>query len=149
VDPPENDTMNEKPRPKNESLFARGLAEKIIIRGALIGVCTILAFLAGKYYGFDIVTCRTLALSTLIISQLVHVFECRSERHSIFQINIFTNIYLVGAVTISMILLLSVMYVPFLQLIFHTAGLNINQWGIVIFFSGIIAFINSVYLFFK
>jgi len=149
VDPPDTDIMNGKPRPKNESIFARGLAEKIIVRGCLIGICTILAFLIGKYYGFDLKTCRTLALSTLIMSQLIHVFECRSERHSIFQINIFTNLYLVFAVLISITLLGLVLYNPFLQTIFHTTALNINQWGVVIFFSGIIAFINSVYLFFK
>ena len=94
-------------------------------------------------------TCRTLALCTLVMSQLIHVFECRSERHSIFQIKLFTNPYLVGAVTISIILLCSVLYVPFLQGVFHTVALSLNEWLIVIFFSGIIAFINSVYLLIK
>lgn len=149
VDPPDSDIMSGKPRPKNESIFARGLSEKIIVRGSLIGACTVLAFIAGRYYGYDLTTCRTLALSTLIMSQLIHVFECRSERHSIFEIKLFTNPYLVGAVAISITMLLCVLYVPFMQAVFHTAGLNLGQWGIVIFFSGIIALINSLYLYFK
>ena len=94
-------------------------------------------------------TCRTLALCTLVMSQLIHVFECRSERHSIFQIKLFTNPYLVGAVAISISLMCSVLYVPFLQNVFHTVALSLNQWLIVMFFSGIIAFINSVYLLIK
>lgn len=147
VDPPDADIMYQKPRPKNEHIFARGLKEKILIRGSLIGTCTVLAFLAGKYYGMNLNTCRTLALSTLILSQLIHVFECRSEKHSIFEIKLFTNPYLVGAVLVSIMMLCSVMYIPFLQRVFKTVALNFGQWMIVVFFSGIIAFINSLYLF--
>jgi Ca2+-transporting ATPase len=149
VDPPEGDIMRGKPRAKNESIFARGLSEKIIVRGTLIGVCTVLAFVIGLYLGFDLKTARTMALCTLIISQLIHVFECRSEKHSIFEISLFTNLYLLAAVSISMIMLLCTIYVPFLQMVFHTSALMISQWVIVLFFSGIIAFMNSLYLYFK
>lgn len=147
IDPPDPDIMFQRPRPKNESVFARGLTEKIMIRGSLIGVCTVLAFLAGKYYGFSLNACQTLALSTLVMSQLIHVFECRSEKHSIFEIKLFTNPYLVGAVLVSITMLMGIIYIPFFQKIFHTVALNIGQWAIVIFLSGIIAFINSVYLY--
>lgn len=105
--------------------------------------------MAGSYYGFTLETCRTLALSTLVMSQLIHVFECRSERHSIFEIKYFTNIYLVGAVAISIVMLISILYIPFMQNVFHTVALNLAQWLIVIFFSGTIAFINSLYLYMK
>ncbi|WP_315068415.1 cation-translocating P-type ATPase [uncultured Clostridium sp.] len=149
VDPPEQDIMRQPPREKKESIFARGLVEKITIRGSLIGLCTLLSFMVGRYYRMNLETCRTIALCTLIMSQLIHVFECRSERHSIFQIKVFTNPYLVGAVSISMILMCSVLYVPFLQEIFHTVALSVKQWLIVLFFSGIIALINSVYLLIK
>lgn len=149
VDPPDKDIMLEKPRDKGEGIFSRGLSEKIILRGCLIGVCTILSFLIGKLLGMDLATCRTLTLGTLILSQLIHVFECRSEHHSIFEIKLFTNLYLVGAVLISILMLIIVIYVPYMQIIFHTVPLNIFQWLIVIFFSGIIALINSLYLYFK
>lgn len=147
VDPPDSDIMLRRPRGKNESVFARGLKEKILLRGSLIGVCTVLAFLSGKYYGMNLQTCRTLALGTLVMSQLIHVFECRSESHSIFEIKLFTNIYLVGAVLVSISMLLSIIYIPFLQGVFHTVPLNLAQWVIIMFFSGSIAFINSLYLF--
>ncbi|WP_346928253.1 calcium-translocating P-type ATPase, PMCA-type [Clostridium sp.] len=144
VDPPNKNIMYEKPRRKGESVFARGLKEKILIRGALIGVCTVLAFLAGKYYGYGLEVCRTLALGTLICSQLIHVFECRSEKYSLFEINPFTNMYLIGSVVISVTALLLVIYVPVLQGIFHTMSIGIGQWAIIVFFSGIISFINSI-----
>lgn len=149
VDPPDSDIMGEKPRKKDEDIFARGLVEKIVIRGALIGICTLLTFIAGMYYGFSIKTCRTMTLSTLVLSQLIHVFECRSERHSIFEIKLFTNPYLVGAVSVSIVMLLSIIYIPFLVAVFQTTMLNLGQWLIVVFFSGIIAMINSLYLYRK
>lgn len=148
VDPPDKDVMYEMPRAKDESIFSRGLKEKILIRGCLIGVCTVLSFLVGKYFHMSLKTSRTIALGTLILSQLIHVFECRSEKHSIFEIKLFTNMYLVGAVSLSIIMLMAVIYVPFLRIVFHTSSLNIGQWLIIIFFSGVIAMINSLYLFF-
>lgn len=149
VDPPDKDIMSQRPRRKDEGIFARGLMEKIIIRGSLIGVCTLLSFIGGSYYGYSLDTSRTMALSTLVLSQLIHVFECRSENHSIFEINLFTNMYLVGAVTVSIIMLLSIIYVPVLMAIFHTTALNLGQWLIVVVCSSTIAFINSVYLWIK
>jgi Ca2+-transporting ATPase len=147
VDPPEKDIMYERPRPKNESIFARGLTEKIALRGSLIGICTVLAFIVAKRYNYSLECSRTIALSTLVLSQLIHVFECRSEKHSLFEINPFTNIYLIGAVLVSVTMLLSIIYIVPLQAVFDTVALNFGQWLIVFFFSGIIAFINSMYLF--
>ena len=149
VDPADKDIMLQKPRSKNESIFARGLWSKIMVRGVLIGVCTLLAFILGRFSRYDLATCRTIALITLVMSQLLHVFECRSERHSIFEIKIFTNIYLVLAALTSLIMVLSILYIPFLANVFDTVPLNIAQWGIVAFFSGIIFIINSIYLFIR
>ncbi len=147
VDPGDKDIMMQKPREKNESIFARGLKEKIILRGSLIGICTVMAFIAGKYYGMSLETCRTLALGTLIMSQLIHVFECRSERYSLFEINPFTNMYLIGAVGLSLLSLIAIVYMPIFQKIFKTVSLDLGQWLIILFFSGTIAFINSLYIF--
>ncbi|MDO4534288.1 MAG: calcium-translocating P-type ATPase, SERCA-type [Clostridium perfringens] len=149
VDPADKDIMNQQPRDKKEGIFARGLTEKILVRGCLIGICTLLSFIGGMYYGMTLETCRTMALATLVMSQLFHVFECRSERHSIFEINLFTNPYLVLAVSTSIIMLLSIIYIPFFRAIFHTTILGLNNWLLVLFCSSVIFFINSIYLFIK
>ena len=149
IDPADKDIMRQSPREKNEGIFARGLWEKIIVRGCLIGICTLLSFMVGRYYRMDLAACRTIALATLVMSQLFHVFECRSERHSIFEIKLFTNPYLVGAVSFSIVMLCSIMYIPFFREIFHTIPLALGQWLIVLVFSGVIALINSVYLLIK
>lgn len=149
VDPPDKDIMMQQPRQKGESIFARGLWSKIVIRGCLIGICTLLSFMTGRLYGMDLATCRTLALITLVMSQLLHVFECRSERHSIFEIKVFSNPYLVGAVLVSISMVLAILYIPFLANVFNTIPLGLGQWAIVLFYSGVIFLINSLYLFIK
>ena len=149
IDPADKDIMRQSPREKNEGIFARGLWEKIIVRGCLIGICTLLSFMVGRYYGMDLATCRTIALCTLVMSQLLHVFECRSERHSIFEINVLSNIYLLGAAIVSITMICGILYIPFLRGIFNTVALNLGQWLLVIFFSGIIFLINSLYLLIK
>ena len=149
VDPPDKDIMMQQPRRKSEGIFARGLWEKIIVRGCLIGVCTLFSFELARLFGMDLATCRTISLCTLVMSQLLHVFECRSERHSIFEIKIFSNPYLLGAVCVSVIMICSILYIPFLKSVFNTVSLNLDQWALVLFFSGIIFLINSVYLYIK
>lgn len=147
VDPSEKDVMGRKPRGKDESIFARGLKELIILRGGLIGICTLLSFMTAMHFRADLQSCRTIALSTLILSQLIHVFECRSEHHSIVEINLFSNIALVGAVLVSISMLLSIIYIPFLQGIFKTVALAGSQWLIVVFYSSVIAVLNCLYMF--
>lgn len=149
VDPPDKDIMMQQPRRKSEGIFARGLWEKIIVRGCLIGVCTLFSFELARLFAMDLATCRTISLCTLVMSQLLHVFECRSERHSIFEIKIFSNPYLLGAVCVSVIMICSILYIPFLKSVFSTVSLNLDQWALVLFFSGIIFLINSVYLYIK
>ena len=76
----------------------------------------------------DLATCRTMALATLVMSQLFHVFECRSERHSIFEIKLLTNPYLVGAVTVSIAMLCAILYVPFLAEAFGFEHISILEY---------------------
>lgn len=67
---------------------------------------------------------RTAAFVTLVFTQLVHVFECKSEVRSLFTINIFNNIKLVFAVLSSAAIVLSTVYIPALQPVFKTVALG-------------------------
>lgn len=132
VDQAEADTMNRAPRPSKESIFSRGLGWKIISRGILIGVCTLAAFwLALQENPDHLIQAQTIAFSTLVMAQLIHVFDCRSE-YSIFHRNPLQNKYLVVAVIVSVLLLLGVIYYEPLQPIFRTVPLDMNQWILVL-----------------
>ncbi len=149
VDNSHDNIMKQAPRPKNESIFSNGLWEKILFRGTLIGISTIFTFIIGLYLGFSIRTCRTMTLATLVLSQLIHVFECKSESRTLFEINLLSNKYLLVSVIISILMIVGIIYVPFLQGIFKTTSMNLIQWGIVILFSAFIAVASSVYALIK
>ncbi len=141
----EKDVMMRKAREKNEGIFANGLWSKIVLRGALIGVSTVVSFVVTLvYFNGNLEVARTVALCTLVMSQLFHVFECRSERNSVFSIGLFSNIYLVLAVISSFTLLMLIVYMPWLQGIFHTQSLNILNWVVVLSLSGLISLISSL-----
>ena len=104
--------MKRKPRHPKEGVFARGLGWKIISRGFLIGVATLLAFMtAYKQHPDNLPYAQTVAFATLILAQLIHVFDCRSE-HSIFARNPFSNPWLVGAVLSSALLMVHIFLPP-------------------------------------
>lgn len=126
LEPPDDDVMERKPRGAKESVFSNGLAGMMVFRGCVIGLCTLGSFItAYKYDG--LVAARTSAFLTLVVVQLIHVFECKSETKNLFRINIFTNPLLVLAVLISAVLMLAAIYVPAMRTVFETVALNTTQ----------------------
>jgi len=136
VDGAEPGIMNRPPRKPGESIFARGLASKIAVRGTFIGLGTLFVFVAALFMGVNMLGARTMAFTTLVFSQLFHVFDCRSEERGIFEVGLFTNIYLVGAVLISTFMQLCVIYVAPLQVIFKTMPLVGWQWILILCVAG-------------
>ncbi|RLQ95798.1 cation-translocating P-type ATPase [Falsibacillus albus] len=148
LDKPEEDVMKRKPRHHKEGVFARGLGWKVVSRGFLIGVSTLMAFVTIYHRNPDqLAYAQTIAFATLVLAQLIHVFDCRSEK-SVFARNPFGNWYLVGAVISSLLLMLIVIYTPALQPIFHTVPIIMRDWLLIIGMSAIPTFLlaGSFYL---
>lgn len=127
VEPVDRACMKEPPRRSDESFFSGGLMTKIIFRGILIGLCTLGCFTVILNSGAGETTARTAALLTLVMSQLLHVFECKSEKKNIFTVPYFNNPKLIGAVLFSALMIFSAIYFPPLQVIFSTAPLGTEQ----------------------
>ncbi|GFN31995.1 calcium-translocating P-type ATPase, SERCA-type [Paenibacillus xylaniclasticus] len=147
VDQAEKDLMKQKPRSSKESIFARRLGWKIVSRGILIGICTLGAFwlTLSKAPGDpkQLVLAQTVAFATLVLAQLIHVFDCRSSR-SIFHRNFFQNKYLVLAVLSSLILMIGVLYLKPLQPVFKTVPLDFRHWCLVFVAAGIPTFVMGI-----
>ncbi|TVY00684.1 calcium-translocating P-type ATPase, SERCA-type [Cohnella terricola] len=143
VDQAESDLMQHKPRPAKENIFARRLGWKIISRGILIGICTLGAFIlalkAGEGQSQQLVHAQTVAFATLVMAQLIHVFDCRSSR-SIFHRRLLENKFLVLAVLSSLLLMIAVLYIEPLQPVFKTVPLDFRDWALVIVAAGIPTF---------
>lgn len=106
----ESDVMAKKPKPKKEGIFAHGLGVRVILQGIMFAILSLIGFILGeKAMGLE--GGQTMAFMVLALSQTIHAFNMRSE-HSLFKIGIFTNKTLNGAVLISVVLMLLVLFTP-------------------------------------
>lgn len=143
-DPPQDDVMKKLPRKRSESVFSDGLASKIIVRGILLGLSVLGAFTTVLGFCGDLSAARTAAFAALVFTQLIHVFECKSESRSLFRINIFNNPSLCWAVLSSAVIVLSTVYIPALNPIFKTVPLDIGSMLAVLVFSFIVPVISGI-----
>lgn len=137
VDPIDARVMERPPRDPGEGIFARRLGVKILSRGVLIGVSTLGIFLLGISSGQPLPEARTMAFATLVFSQLFHVFDCRSETRSVFDVGLLSNPFLLGAVASSVALLLAAIYVPAMRQTFATVPPTALEWLEIIAVSGL------------
>ena len=155
MDPGSPDVMKEKPRNATESFFAGGAGFHLILGGMLIGALTMFAFWFGYYeHGFSpfdqsapettVEYARTMAFMTLVMSQLFFSLAVRDSSKSIFQIGIFSNKFLVGAIVLGVMLQLSVISIPFMQRAFHLQMLDLGGWGITIFLGLVPLIVNEI-----
>jgi P-type Ca2+ transporter type 2C len=125
VEPADSDIMNRPPRHPKESIFAHGLG----IHAIWVGI-----FMAGIVLfvqEWSIVTghahWQTMVFTVLCLTQLGHVLAIRSEKESLFKIGLFSNKPLLGAVLFSFTSQMATIYVPFLNPIFKTQPLSLNE----------------------
>ena len=128
MEPVEKDIMTQKPRPKQEGLFAHGYGVRIVLQGFMFGILALIAFFVGNG-GFTVVDGsialtqgRTLAFMVLALSQIAQAYNMRSE-HSLFKIGPFTNKTLNKASLLSLVLMALVLFTPGVQGAFALAYL--------------------------
>lgn len=136
VDKNNSNIMCRPPRNKKDSIFSKGLSKKIIFKGIQIGCSTILVFSLILFSKHDLELARTMAFTTLVFSQMFHVFDCRSEYVNCIEAGLFENKYLLSAVACSVIMHISVIYHPFFNDIFSTVPMSLEEWGIILLISG-------------
>lgn len=145
LEPPESDIMSRPPRKSTEGFFSGGLMAKIVFRGIFIGLSTLASFTMVMRLGGTLEAGRTAALITLVMSQLIHVFECKSETKSLFRINLFNNVRLLFAVLFSFGVLAAAVAVPQLQTVFETVSLTSQQLLIAVGFSVAVPVVSGIF----
>jgi Ca2+-transporting ATPase len=136
LEPPESDAMRRPPRPPRESMFARGMGRQIVWVGMLMGLLSLAV--GYEYWHLNDPTWQTMVFTTLTLSQMANVMAVRSERRSLFEIGLKSNILLLGAVGMTVVLQLALIYVPVLQSIFKTVALPVPDLVIAIVVSSVI-----------
>lgn len=127
AEPPEKGIMQRPPRHPKESIFAHGLGTHIVWVGLLMGAACIITQAFSIHTGFA--HWQTMVFTVLCLSQMGHVLAIRSERESLFSQGFFTNMPLVGAFLLTLVLQMLTIYVPLLNPIFKTEPLTIAELG--------------------
>ncbi|MEK6727851.1 MAG: calcium-transporting P-type ATPase, PMR1-type [Candidatus Omnitrophota bacterium] len=136
VDPVSPKIMEQAPRKNDEPVITKERGWIMLTQGAFIAFCSLLAFTFVLFIEKEgIERARTAAFIVLACSQLFHSFNCRNMKESLFKIGIFTNKKLILATSVSFLLQMSVVYVPFLQKVFKTEALGLFDWFLVLLIS--------------
>ncbi|HHB89943.1 MAG TPA: cation-translocating P-type ATPase [Anaerolineae bacterium] len=136
VEPGEPDVMKRPPVKPNENIFARGLGVDILWIGILMGFISLAAGLWGWLTGSE--AWQTMIFTTLTLAQMGNAMALRSNRESLFQIGVFSNPMMLGAVLVTFLLQLALIYIPFFQTIFDTKALTATELAISLLLSLIV-----------
>ena len=128
-EPSEPDTMKRPPRNPKEQIFGRGLGIDVLWVGALMGAVSLLVGLWAYHFNHEFAW-QTMIFTTLTMAQMGNALATRSERQTLMEAGIFTNMSLLAAVLLTFGLQLAVIYLPFMQDIFKTSSLTILELGI-------------------
>ena len=128
-DPANEGIMKRKPAKPGKGVFTKGMTWRVIYQGVMIGLLTLAAFMIGlattkepiNGLSLDeskIEVGQTMAFITLAMSELVHVFNIRDNKKSIFKTKIFNNSKLIWAILASAALMFVILVIPALRHIF-------------------------------
>ena len=127
------DIMDKPPRPPTEPIINRQMLIGIVVQTIAITSITLLAYWIGlKTHPEAAEFAKTMAFVTLSFSELLRAFTARSENYPILKIGVFSNRSMNWAVVSSFVLLLAVVYTPFLNTIFDTVPLDWTQWQVIL-----------------
>lgn len=147
IEPGEKDVMHQKPRAKNEGIFAGGLGFDLVYQGILVTILTLAAYFIGYVTSggeltiaaladaslfADAKACGiTMAFLTMSMAEIFHSYNMRSQRHSIFTLGTH-NFVLFGAMIAALALTTAVIEIPFLADMFDFAPLDFEHYAIAL-----------------
>jgi P-type Ca2+ transporter type 2C len=132
VDPKAPDLMKRRPRRPDAMLLDGKRFLAVGLEGLMLSVIALGAFVYSLYGWHQTVEqARTVAFTVMVVAQLVHAFNCRSERLSLLQVGLGTNRPLLWAFLLSLVMQLAVLTIPAASPIFKVAPLPIQDWGLM------------------
>ena len=133
VDPADAGLMQRPPRPPQEPFLTRARLLRLFVQGTFIAAITLLAFLY-CLYGMDLnlERARTLTFTVMVLAQLFHALNNRSEDRSIFALGLWTNKPLLATVGLSALLQAGIVSWPPMQNIFQVGHFDPEHWILAI-----------------
>ncbi|MBN1176378.1 MAG: HAD-IC family P-type ATPase [Dehalococcoidales bacterium] len=135
LEPKSGDELRQPPRHPGVGILFPGQVIRIVSMAVYMGVGITLIFNWAQAR-MPIEEARTLAFCTMVTFEWFRAFNARSDERSVFKLGVFRNRWLVGAVSVAIMLQLAVVYVPFLQTAFRTVPLGLDRWWIAMVAGG-------------
>jgi Ca2+-transporting ATPase len=133
VDPADPEVMNRAPRDKEESILTSQRQLQILWHGAVMTAAVlVLGYVVAPALGAGPGESRTMLFCALVLTQLLHAFDFRSETRTVFSPRSLHNRWLVLGLLGSMTLQVLVVYLPGAERIFHTVPLSGSEWVAVV-----------------
>ena len=137
-DPADPDIMEQRPRPRDQSIFTRPVVTLMTIGGVWSGLLNLAVFNWAFVNGRSLLEAQSLCFICLVIIQFFKAYNFRSDRQSIFKIGMFRNKWLNYAILSQIILLVAIVEVPAFHGLFNTFPLNWHEWLAIILIAGTI-----------
>lgn len=124
--------MHRPPRPPQAPILTRDLLWRVLLVGALILVGAYGLFAWEQARGASVAEARTVAVNVVVLVEMCYLLNCRSLSHSMFQIGVFTNRWLLGGWLVMVVLQLLFTYAPFMHVVLASAPIGLRAWGPVV-----------------
>jgi len=137
AEPGEKEIMSRPPGDPREAVVARAMIWDISAEGVLIALAAIAAFAFGvivQGYGPDengVSPAVTMSFLTIAFAQLLQVFNSRKAAGPIRISELFSNVYVIGAIALSGGLMIAAVYVPFLSAVLKTTAPGRVDWLVI------------------
>lgn len=144
VDVPEKGIMGRPPRDPKQKIMDRGFIGRFLYVGLFIGAIVVIAYFwslfeQGWQWGNPLdqdseiyIKSSTFAFAILVLIQMVNAYNSRSDTRSVFQMGFFNNLWLLGAIMISLGIVYLLVEVPFFNEWIHTSPLEWYEWFVII-----------------
>ena len=127
MEPEEGDEMKELPRSRNEPLINKEMAYRMALISPTMAIATLGYYFFSLSQDKSFSQVQTETFTVLVVSQWFNVLNCRSKRQSVFKMGLLKNKWLVGGLLAGNILQASVIYIPFMNRIFHTTPIPLRD----------------------
>ena len=134
LEPKEGDVMEEAPRKPEARIINQEILWNIIFVAIFMAAGTLFMFQRASNQG-SLIYAQTIAFTTLAMFQVFNSLNCRSRSKSVFQLGLFKNPFLIGAILVSISLQLAAEHVPFMQSALGTVPLSLSDWAMIVLVS--------------
>lgn len=142
----EKGIMKKKPIRKDENIFNRKLIEEVLVSGLFIGVIVFsIWYVLINNFNLDVSVARGYIMVLMVFIQNIHVFNCRSETESAFNIPLKSNPLIVVTTFGSILLQIIVMEVPLLSKYLKTVPISYSDMFMLLLFAMIILIVMEIY----